>query len=139
MDRLALSINILLVDPNKDDRALCAERLSADSPAVTIFEAETGAAALAICQSEAIDCILLELHLPDMSGLQVLNRLIPRAYHPQIPVNLFSHMDLPSMNRLARNNGAQAYLLKPACMQDELMKVIRKAIGAVPVHKQRHS
>jgi len=66
MDRLALSINILLVDPNKDDRALCAERLSADSPAVTIFEAETGAAALAICQSEAIDCILLELHLLDM-------------------------------------------------------------------------
>lgn len=74
---------------------------------------------------------MLELTLPEMSGFQVLTRLIPRAYHPQIPIIVFSHVDLPPpMNRLARNNGAYAYFLKSRLMQDELIKAISKAIAA---------
>jgi DNA-binding NarL/FixJ family response regulator len=72
--------------------------------------------------------VLLELTLSDMSGFQALTRLIPRAYHPQIPVSLFSRVNLPPMRRLAINNEAQTYLLKYGLAEHELAWAIRIAI-----------
>lgn len=83
-------VNVLLIDSHKEDRQFWAERLTMSSPSFTVLEADTGTAGLALCQSRRIDCVVLELTLQDMSGFQVLTRLIPRAYHPQIPVILFS-------------------------------------------------
>jgi hypothetical protein len=57
MDSLALSINILLVDPIKDDREYWAERLASYSPPFTIFEAETGVAAVLFAsRSDRLRC-----------------------------------------------------------------------------------
>lgn len=132
-------IRVLLIDPNKEDREYWIERLTVSSPAFSVLEADTGAAGLAICQSQRIDCVVLELTLPDMSGLRVLNRLVPRAFRPELPVVLFSRRKLPVMRRLAMTNGAQAYLLKDALPGHELGMVLERAIAAVAFQKDRHS
>jgi DNA-binding NarL/FixJ family response regulator len=81
----------------------------------------------------------VELTLPDMSGFQVLTRLNPRAFKQEIPVILFSRLDLPSIKRLAINNGAQTYLLKSDLGGHELAWAIRKAISAVALRKESRS
>jgi CheY-like chemotaxis protein len=139
MGSIALPIRVLLIDPNKKDRQYCAERLTISSPAYTVLEAETGAAGLAICQSQQIDCVVLELTLPDMCGLQVLTRLIPRAFRPELPVILLSYVKLPTMRRVATTNGAQTYLLKSSLAGDALSMAIERAIAAVAFQKAHHS
>jgi CheY-like chemotaxis protein len=137
MDSTTSPIRILLIDADKQDRQHWSNLLTNCSPAFTILEADTGGAGLAICHSQPIDCVLLELVLPDMSGFQVLTRLNPRAYKPDIPVVLFSNWTLPQMRSLAITNGAQTYLLNSSLAADELSCGILKAIAAVGRHKVR--
>ena len=61
-------VRVLLIDPNKEDREYWSERLTRYSEAFTVVEADNGSAGLAICQTQRIDCVVLELTLPDMSG-----------------------------------------------------------------------
>jgi DNA-binding response OmpR family regulator len=124
-------IRLLLIDPNKEDREYWAERLTHFSEAFTVIEADNGATGLAICQTDRIDCVILELMLPDMSGFQVLTRLNPRAYRPEVPVILLSRRHLPQLRRLAITNGAQTYFLKSALSGDELSIAIQRAIAAI--------
>ena len=139
MGSLPLPIKVLLVDPNKEDREYWVQRLTISSPAFSVLEADNGAAGLAVCQSQGIDCVVVELTLPDMSGFQLLTRLIPRAFRPQIPVILFSRLDLPPMRRLAMSNGAQTYLVKSAVAGHEFGWEIQKAIAAVALRQNHHS
>jgi CheY-like chemotaxis protein len=129
-------IRVLLIDPNKEDREYWTERLTISSPAFSVLEADTGAVGLAICQSQRIDCVVLELTLPDMSGFQVLSRLVPRAFRPELPVILFSRRKLVVTRRLAMTNGAQAYLLKDTLPGHELGMAVERAIAAVASQKQ---
>lgn len=83
--------------------------------------------------------MVVELTLPDMPGFQFLTRVIPRAFRPQIPVILFSRLNLPPMRRLAMNNGAQTYLVKSDVAGHELVREIHKAIAAVARRKGHYS
>jgi len=51
-----------------------------------ILEAATGRAGLALYRTHPLDCVVLEIELPDMSGFEVLLKLVRSAERPQIPV-----------------------------------------------------
>ena len=106
------AITVLLIDAHKDDREYWAQRLLISSPDYVVLEAQTGAAGLAICGSQRVDCVVLELTLPDMSGFQALTQLVPRAYDPEPAVIFLSRTTLQPVAELAMWNGAQAYLIK---------------------------
>src|SRR5512145_3545949 len=74
------AITVLLMDAHKEDREYWAQRLLISSPDYAVLEAGTGAAGQVICRSQRVDCVVLELTLPDMSGFQALKQLVPRAY-----------------------------------------------------------
>ena len=63
MGSIALPITVLLVDANKEDREYCVQRLTISSQAFSVLEADNGAAGLGICQSQRIDCVVVELTL----------------------------------------------------------------------------
>lgn len=123
---------VLLVDPNKDDRQYWAHRLALASSKYVVLEADNGAAGLAICRWQRVDCVLVELSLTDMSGFQLLVQLVPRARHPDIAVIMLTRVALSTMRELALKNGAQAYLVKRQTSADILNHVIRDAISKVP-------
>jgi FixJ family two-component response regulator len=66
---------------------------------------------LATCASRSPDCLLLDLHMPGLSGFQVLERLA--ALHVPTPVVVITGHDEPGNAERARALGAQEYLLKP--------------------------
>ena len=127
---------ILLIDPHKDDREYWAQRLTIASPDFVVLEADTGASGLVNCQSQQVDCVVTEVMLPDMSGFQLLVTLVPRAFHPDTAVIFLSRLSLPPMERLAKNNGAQAYLVKSQISGDDLDMAIRKAMNAVSLKRK---
>jgi len=124
-------LNVILIDGHDDDRRFLAQRLKIAAPDYYVFEAETGTAGLAVFRSQRIDCVVTELTLPDMSGFEVLVNLVARAFRPEVPVILMSDTAVPSMPRLAINNGAQAYLDKSRLCGDELDMVIQRAVAHI--------
>jgi FixJ family two-component response regulator len=69
------------------------------------------------------DCVVLDLHMPDMSGFQVLNEM--RAAHRMLPTVVITAYDEPGAREQCLAAGAAAYLRKPL---DE--KLLLNAISA---------
>ena len=123
---------VLLIDPNNEDRQYWKERLGACSQNYYVVEAKDAETGLAIHTTEAVDCVVTELHLPDLSGFQVLMRLNPIGRRSlKTPVVALSHFILPSITEAAKKLGAQSYLIKSQASEDELDRAIQEAIARV--------
>ena len=71
--------------------------------------------------------------LPDMSGFEVLARLVPRVYRPEIAVIVLTRLPNEYLLDLAIRNGAQIAFLKRMTSGDSLDKIIHRAISKVKV------
>ncbi len=96
-----------------------------EAPGVEVVaEAESGEALLELVAVEEIDVVLLDVRLPGMSGLDVLERLTETA--PQVRVLMLSMHDQPAYVRRAIELGAAGYVLKSAG-RDELLTALKVA------------
>jgi CheY-like chemotaxis protein len=133
------STTILFIDHHDDDLQYWVRRLRMSFPDYVVLEASTGKAGLAICRSQRVECVISELTLPDMSGFEVLLKLVPKPRHTEIGIFL-SRLTLSPMRHLALNNGAQAYLIKSQSSGDVLDSTIHKALASVgPTRKDPSS
>ena len=67
---------LLLIDDNPADRHIIKRYLEHDTEHRYLFlEAETGEQGLQRCCTSVPDCILIDYHLPDMNGLELLAEL----------------------------------------------------------------
>jgi FixJ family two-component response regulator len=73
------------------------------------------------------DCVLLDLHMPRMSGLQVLRAL--QAARRALPVVIITAHDAPETREQCLAAGASAYLRKPF-EERELIDTITAALVA---------
>lgn len=127
---------ILFIDGNDNERAYYADRLRSSSPDYEVFEAANGAAALELCKSHPIDCVVLEIDLPDISGFEVLLKLVPVARHPEMAVVVLTRVSSRDILDLARKNGAQAVLGKFGTSGDLLDRAILKAMATVQAERK---
>src|SRR3954471_2279786 len=83
---------------------------------------------LADYRPRGADCLVLEVRLPKMSGLEVQERLIARG--ARIPVIFLSgHGDIPTAVEAVRN-GALDFLVKPFD-EEALLHRVREAFGSM--------
>ena len=78
---------------------------------------------LADCASRSPDCLLLDLHMPDLSGFEVLERSAAR----RIPSFVITGHDQLGNAERVRALGAVDYFLKPV-NESQLVDAIRAAI-----------
>lgn len=133
---MAPSTTVLLIDNDTGDRESWAQRLNILSNDYHILEADTGERGLAIWESQRVDCVVTELNLPDMSGFEIIVKLVPSVTHPEIAIIVLTDLTLPALAKLALNSGAQAYLQKSRTSGEGLGNAIRKAIAAVGPNKE---
>ena len=71
----------------------------------------SGAAFLDSLQTHTPDCVILDLHLPQMDGFEVQDRLAQAD--ARVPVIVITGRDSPQARERALAGGAVAYLPKP--------------------------
>jgi CheY-like chemotaxis protein len=116
------ALRILHVEDNLANLALV-EQILARHQEVELIAATLGGMALELARRHRPDVILLDLHLPDMSGIDVLGRLRADPVTTEIPVVVVSAD--ATADRLERLETARvaAYLTKPIDVR-ELLRVI---------------
>ena len=95
------------------------------SPDMQLTLARTGAQGLAHIAAGAPDVVLLDVSLPDLSGLEVYERL--REIDARIPVVFITATTTTETAIEAMRHGAYDYLFKPVDLQ-QLEKVVREAL-----------
>ena len=113
---------VLLIDDEEDFVTTLAERLQLRGlQAKTATDGESG---LGLVKSEPFHVVILDVLMPDMGGLEVLQRI--KTLNPLIPVILLTgHGDATEGYR-GMQLGAFDYLMKPFDI-DELVKKIDEA------------
>jgi signal transduction histidine kinase/ActR/RegA family two-component response regulator len=104
-------------------------------PALRLYSVMSGQAGLDLARREVPDLILLDLHLPDLHGAEVLKRLKSEPATAGIPVAVLSAEAEPGMIRSMRGSGVVAYLTKPLNLS-ELGKLVDCLAGG-PGHSDR--
>ena len=126
-----LATSVLLIDESQDQRTYWSNQLKTCSPDYEILEAADGRAALDLYLSRRIDCVVLELDLPDQTGFQLLLRLVPLASKPRIAVIVLTTISHQSLWELAKDNGAYACFYKPHTNGEDLDRAIQRAVSLV--------
>ena len=93
---------------------------------VSVVTATTLADALVVLQEPGIDVILLDLSLPDSSGVDTFYRI--RAAAPDIPAVVLTGIDDQGVAMMALKKGAQDYLVKGQASDDSVYRCLGYAI-----------
>ena len=124
------SNTIVLIEDNEEELQYWSKTLRSAPFNYTVLESSDAQTGLELCRDRAIDCVLLDLDMPE-SGFHVLLELIPNRSHPKIPVIILTHLPHPNLWEMAKHNGAQACLLKQRTSAQELHCAIQTAITSV--------
>jgi PAS domain S-box-containing protein len=103
---------VLYIEDNDASRLLMREFLS-HFAGVELLTASGGSEGIALARAERPDAILLDMHLPDMRGEDVLREVQADASTRHAPVIVVSADALPTRMAAAIEAGAAAYLTKP--------------------------
>jgi two-component system OmpR family response regulator len=112
-------INVLVVD----DEAVLAEMVSMALryEGWNIATAGDGSAALAAARAQRPDVVVLDVMLPDMSGLDVLHKL--REENPQLPVLLLTAKDSVEDRIAGLTAGGDDYVTKPFSIEEVVLRL----------------
>jgi serine phosphatase RsbU (regulator of sigma subunit) len=119
-------ISVLLVEDDDGDARLVEDELSERLPHARIARCPSLREALTRLGPD-VDCVLLDLGLPDASGLDAVARL--RSRMPAIPLIVLTGLDDEAAGVAAVQAGAQDYLVKGSVGGDQLARSIRYSIG----------
>lgn len=109
-------IRILIVDDHPVVRDGLASMIENQEDMEVVGEGETGQAAVCLYEQLLPDVMLLDLKLPDIDGVQVLERLRPS--HPNARVIVLTTYVGDVQARRALRAGACGYLLKASLRRD---------------------
>ena len=119
---------LAVVDDDADVRVALTRLVSSAGFAVETFG--SGAEFMRSLRDHEPDCLVLDLHMPEMSGFDVQSALA--RGHPGIPVIVITGHHTPESHARAVQLGAKGYLRKPVD-DSVLLEAIALAIGG---HRQ---
>jgi two-component system copper resistance phosphate regulon response regulator CusR len=121
-------MRILLVEDERKVASFVARSLRENAYAVDI--AETGTRALGMASEAAYDAILLDVRLPDVSGIEVCRELRQRGV--AAPILMLTARSLVEQRVEGLDAGADDYLTKPFALAElhaRLRALIRRGLG----------
>jgi serine phosphatase RsbU (regulator of sigma subunit) len=119
-------VTVLLVEDDDGDALLVEDLLAEALPGSRVARCRSFKEALSQL-SPGIDCLLLDLRLPDAEGLETVTRV--RAQAPEVALIVLTGLDDEAAGVAAVDAGAQDYLVKGNVDGGQLARAIRYAIG----------
>jgi CheY-like chemotaxis protein/HAMP domain-containing protein len=130
---------LLVVEDSAAEQLSIRELLGHDD--IEIVSATTGEEALTILKEQQIDCVVLDLRLPDISGFEVLNRIRDDENLPDLPVVVFTGRELTPEHAGQLRELARKVVIKgvesPERLLDETALFLHRVIADLPTHKQQ--
>lgn len=102
---------VLIVDDNPDSIAIMRSIL--ESRGYDVAAAQSGAEALDFLQRETVNLVLLDIMMPEMSGIEVLQRIKDNAATGRLPVILVTAKTQDEDVLSGYQYGADYYITKP--------------------------
>jgi CheY-like chemotaxis protein len=128
-----------VVEDNPAEQLSIRELLGYDDVDVQI--ASTGEEALKAVAQGNIDCVVLDLRLPDMTGFEVLERLRDTPPHCDLPVVVFTGKELSPEEDARLHTLARSVVVKgvesPERLLDETALFLHRVVANFPPEKQR--
>jgi len=94
-----------------------------------LVHTNTGEEALARVESEMPDIIMLDIILPSMNGLEILEKMKSMPAVASIPVIMLSNLNQKDEEERALNLGAVKFLTKAVLSPNEIMDEIRRVLN----------
>jgi signal transduction histidine kinase/CheY-like chemotaxis protein len=121
---------VLYIEDNPSNVRLMA-RVLERRPGVRLCHASDGQCGLTAARTQRPDLIFLDLHLPDMSGEEVLRRLSQDVELQRIPVAVLTADATADQSRRLKAAGACAYITKPLEIT-ELLRLVDDRLRTQP-------
>lgn len=117
---------ILVVDDNPTNAKLLRVILEREGYEVRV--ATDADAALSVLSAELASLILMDIHLPGISGLELTRRLKADARFTNVPIVAVTANAMKGDEELARAAGCDDYITKPIELESFLRKVEERVL-----------
>ena len=114
---------VLVVDDSETVRQEIARAL--EKAGFAVIEARDGLEALELADKNALNMVILDVNMPRLNGLDMLERLMADPKHRNLPVLMLTTEAQPSMIERAKKAGAKAWVIKPL-KAEQLVSVVTK-------------
>ncbi|MDP4231438.1 MAG: response regulator, partial [Bacteroidota bacterium] len=112
--------NILLVEDSSEDAAAIVNKIGNEHLKFTI--AGTGAEAIQLLKKNSFDSVILDYKLPDMTGLELLEKINKKNAINITPVILYSARDFTAKEAAQVKQSAASIILKDPHSADKLLE-----------------
>ena len=130
--------NLLIIEDNENARK--AMRLLIGNGDVKCFEAATGSEALALYQQHQIDCVILDIGLPDMSGFDLIHKLENIKGNSIPPIIVYTGKELTKEENNELEKYAESIIIKGVKSEERLLDetalFLHRTISNLPKSKQ---
>ena len=117
---------VLVVDDDDTVRLLISGVL--EDAGYRVVTARDGVEALEAWSSQHVDCIVTDVNMPNMNGLELIGKLRGLATYKFTPILVLTTEMDPNKKQQAKASGATGWIVKPFD-PDTLLATIRKVIG----------
>ncbi len=116
---------IIIIEDEPDTVEMFAEMMRLNG--YNVLKSYGGTPAINLISEEKPDAIVLDMMMPDLSGLDVLSQIRENPELAKIPVIVVSAMSMPQDIQAGLDAGASAYLTKPVTYQ-QLSQAVQKTL-----------
>jgi len=117
---------VLIIEDEEDAADLFAEMMRVSG--FRVLKTSSSAPAIAMMTAEKPDVILLDIMMPEISGLDILRQMRQDPVLAEIPVVIVSAKSMPADIKNGMEAGAFTYLTKPVGFFD-LKEAVDRALG----------
>jgi CheY-like chemotaxis protein len=121
------SKTVLIIEDEEDAAELFAEMMRVSG--FRVVKTSSSTPAIALMTAEKPDVIILDIMMPEISGLDILRQMRREPELANIPVVVVSAKSMPADIKNGMEAGASTYLTKPVGFLD-LKEAVERALGS---------
>ena len=118
---------VLIIEDEADAADLFAEMMRVSG--FRVLKTSSSAPAISMMTAEKPDVVVLDIMMPDISGLDILRQMRADPDLANIPVVVVSAKGMPADIKTGMEAGASTYLTKPVGFL-ELKEAVERALGS---------